>query len=114
MDDWEREYVELLTPFPRLSDEWFTGKLQLAKSGDEDARVLVIGSSLWIAWETAREFVDLTNLDLPELTQEANLGLLDAMNSYLGEDVESYKAHVGAVIRDRLVKLVLCRPVLVE
>lgn len=114
MDNWAREYIELLAPFPRLSDEWFARKLQLAKSGDEDARVLIVGSSLWISWETAREFVGLANVGLPELTREANVALLDAINSYLGEDVESYKAHVAAVIRDRLVRLVLCQPAPVD
>jgi len=113
VNNWEREYVELLEVFPRLGDDWFARKLELAKGGHEESRVQIVGASLWVAFETAKEFEGLTPLGLPELTREANLALLDAINSYLGEDAGSYEAHVESTIRDRLLKVVLRRPAMV-
>lgn len=111
MRTWEYEYEQLLEAFPRLDESWFPRKLEQAKAGDEEARVLIIGSSLWVAWEIAREFEDLTPLTLPELTQVANTALLDGLNTYLGEDAYTYGAHISATIRDRLLKLALDAPV---
>ncbi len=114
MVTWQDEYTELLETFPRLDDSWFVRKLQFAKAGDDNARLTIIGSSLWIAWESANEFEGLSPMGLPELTQEANAALVDAVETFYGEDAKGYEEHVRSAVRDRLLNRILCCPAGVE
>lgn len=110
MDQWQEEYVEHLQSFPRLDDTWFPEQLERAKAGDPNARRMIVGSSLWIAWESAKTFEDFSPVELPRLVVEANNVLIDSLDAFHGESTESYVAHVESAVKDKLVSQVLRYP----
>lgn len=100
MYDWRTEYIESIKQFPLLTSEEVKQLFAEMKNGNPDARQKIINSNLRLAFYVAKEFhkkhIYSLPYDLQDVVQEANIGLMKAVDRYdhtLGYTFATYAYH---------------------
>jgi DNA-directed RNA polymerase sigma subunit (sigma70/sigma32) len=102
MPDWYTLYVKRLQKFRKPSGSSFHQTLIAAKSGHPASRRSVMGSSLWIVLDVAKEFEGRTKLPMHELIEEGNAAMEKGFDTFTGEDLVGYRSHIEDVVRESL------------
>ena len=96
-------YKQLIEGQRHCEDPWFVEMIGRLRSGDEMAGREISASCLRLALEIAEQrvpqFRPLTVLDL---AQEGNVGLMDAIKSFQGNNAQEFIEHARQAIQDRL------------
>lgn len=78
-----KQYInEICTSYPRVTDEELLRLFYLAHNGDECARNKIIESNLRFVIYLAFKYIKSSKLEIEDLIQEGNIGLLESINRF--------------------------------
>lgn len=107
MEAWLERYQTLVAQQPVCDDSWFPAALQEYRAGDELAGRRISAGCLWLALQVAQSRAgDLEHFPLLDLVQEANAGLVDALEGFAGSTTADFVRQATTAIDRRFHDLV--------
>jgi DNA-directed RNA polymerase sigma subunit (sigma70/sigma32) len=106
MDTPVETYRRIVGAQPTCDPPFFAAALSGHRAGDESAARRLCGSCLRFALAVAeRHAQEASTLSLLDVIQEANAGLMEAITTFPGDDLDDFLKYADLRIRQRLAVL---------
>ncbi len=103
MSDWLDQYRAIIEQQPTCEEAWFQDRWRLCQAGDEMAAREISGSCLRFALQIAQaRAADFPQYHLLDVVEEANAGLMNAVQSFRGGNKDDFVRFAEVCIQQRL------------
>lgn len=102
-------YIQEIRNIPILTEEEEAALVIRLRDGDTEAKELLVRSCLRLVVAISKRFTN-SNLELIDLIQEGNIGLVEAANDFVTKTGYRFKSYADDAIRHQIIDAIRARP----
>lgn len=103
------QYLSEIGRIPVLTKEQETALVIRLRDGDSEAKQMLIRSNLRLVVAIAKRFMS-SGIDLADLIQEGNIGLIEAASDFVTKYGYSFKSYADDAVRHQIIDAIRLRP----